>query len=131
MVARLFDACGSPVGSMTSHIPRAPLRRPPSGETATGLRMQSEFEPLAWLVDEPSKPQSGSCSSVGNESKSLSWVLPRRLGAGVWPSSHMYSSLYFVITVSLLVCEVRCVDADVFEACAAKSGGHPPPPADS
>src|SRR5436190_15773082 len=52
------------------------------------------------MVDEPSKPHSGSCSSVGKASNSLSWVLPRRLGTGVYPSSQIYSSLYFVIRVS-------------------------------
>jgi hypothetical protein len=27
----------------------------------------------------------------------LIWVLPRKFGIGVYPSSQMYSSLYFVI----------------------------------
>src|SRR5580698_10118826 len=49
------------------------------------------------MVELPSKPHSGSCSSVGNESNSLIWVLPRRFGTGVYPSSQIYSSLYFVI----------------------------------
>ena len=83
MVARLFDSCGWPFGSMTSHITRTPFKREPSGYTATGFRTQSEFEPVAWLVDEPSKPHSGSWSIVGNVSKSLSCVLPRKLGTGV------------------------------------------------
>src|ERR1700761_4313414 len=49
------------------------------------------------MVELPSKPHSGSCSSVGNESNSLIWVLPRRFGTGVYPSSQIYSSLYLVI----------------------------------
>src|SRR5258705_6259100 len=52
------------------------------------------------MVDEPSKPHSGSWSSVGNESNSLICVLPRRFGVGVYPSSQIYSSLYLVIEVS-------------------------------
>src|SRR3954454_4750324 len=60
------------------------------------------------MVDEPSKPQSGSCSRLGNASKSFSWVLPRRLGTGVYPSSQIYSSLYFVIRVSHWLI-TRCV----------------------
>src|SRR6478752_2698988 len=64
---------------------------------ATGFSTQSELWPSACWVDEPSKPHSGSCSSVGNSANSLICVLPRRLGTGVYPSSQMYSSLYFVI----------------------------------
>src|ERR1700710_1246252 len=67
---------------------------------ATGLSTQSELRPSACMVDEPSKPHSGSCSSAGNESNSLICVLPRRFGVGVYPSSQIYSSLYFVIELS-------------------------------
>src|SRR5258706_9233010 len=52
------------------------------------------------MVELPSKPHSGSCSRVGNESNSLICVLPRRFGVGVYPSSQIYSSLYLVIEVS-------------------------------
>src|ERR1700720_3954333 len=52
------------------------------------------------MVELPSKPHSGSCSSVGNESNSLICVLPRKFGVGVYPSSQIYSSLYFVIELS-------------------------------
>src|SRR6195256_3294589 len=98
MVARLFDACGvTPSGIMTSHITSAPFVRAESGKTRTGLRTQSELWPSACMVELPSKPHSGSCSSVGNESNSLIWVLPRRFGVGVYPSSQIYSSLYLVI----------------------------------
>src|SRR4051812_39870199 len=98
MVARLFDGCGVlPSGIMTSHSTRAPLMRVLSGKTRTGLRTQSELLPSACLVELPSKPQRGSCSSVGKPSYSLICVLPRRFGTGVYPSSHKYSSLYFVI----------------------------------
>src|SRR6267143_5772527 len=85
---------------MTSHITRTPLVRAPSGKTRTGLRTQSELLPSACMVELPSKPHSGSCSSVGNESNSLIFVLPRRFGVGVYPSSQIYSSLYLVIEVS-------------------------------
>src|ERR1700704_6430575 len=101
MVARLFDGCGVlPSGIMTSHITRTPFLRAPSGNTRTGLRTQSELFPSACMVELPSKPHSGSCSSVGNESYSLICVLPRRFGVGVYPSSQIYSSLYFVIELS-------------------------------
>src|SRR5450755_1150876 len=67
---------------------------------ATGLSTQSELWPSACMVELPSKPHSGSCSSVGNESNSLICVFPRRFGIGVYPSSQIYSSLYFVIELS-------------------------------
>src|ERR1700748_2408634 len=54
------------------------------------------------MVELPSKPHSGSCSSVGNASNSLIWVLPRRFGTGVYPSSQIYSSLYLVIEPLIL-----------------------------
>jgi hypothetical protein len=68
-----------------------------SGKTATGFNTQPELWPSACRVDEPSKPHSGSCSKVENAANSLIWVLPRKFGVGVYPSSQMYSSLYFVI----------------------------------
>src|SRR6202163_2904364 len=52
------------------------------------------------MVELPSKPHSGSCSSAGNDANSLIWVLPRKFGVGVYPSSQIYSSLYFVIELS-------------------------------
>src|SRR6187402_1078308 len=67
---------------------------------ATGLSTQSELWPSACRVELPSKPHRGSCSRVGNESNSLICVLPRRFGVGVYPSSQIYSSLYFVIELS-------------------------------
>src|SRR3981081_4766983 len=85
---------------MTSHITRTPLVRAPAGKPRTGLRTQSELFPSACIVELPSKPHSGSCSSVGNESYSLICVLPRRFGVGVYPSSQIYSSLYLVIELS-------------------------------
>ena len=98
MVARMFEACGvSPSGIMTSHITSAPLVRWGSGKMRTGFSTQSELCPSACMVELPSKPQRGSCSSEGKLSNSLICVLPRRLGTGVYPSSQMYSSLYFVI----------------------------------
>src|SRR3990170_657239 len=71
---------------------------------ATGFSTQSDEWPSACMVEEPSKPHSGSWSSVGNSAYSLICVFPRRLGTGVYPSSQMYSSLYFVILAS------RCFD---------------------
>src|SRR3979409_583660 len=53
------------------------------------------------MVELPSKPHSGSCSSVGKELNSLICVLPRKFGVGVYPSSQIYSSLYLVIELSL------------------------------
>src|SRR6267378_8514178 len=101
MVARLFEGCGVlPSGIMTSHITRTPLVRAASGKTRTGFRTQSELFPSACMVELPSKPHSGSCSSVGSASNSLICVLPRRFGIGVYPSSQIYSSLYFVIELS-------------------------------
>src|SRR6202040_572664 len=101
MVARLFEGCGVlPSGIMTSHITSAPLLRAASGKTATGLSTQSELWPSACRVELPSKPHSGSCSSVGNVSNSLICVLPRSFRAGVYASSQIYSSLYLVIEVS-------------------------------
>src|SRR6266705_901211 len=85
---------------MTSHITSTPLVRAPSGKTRTGFSTQSELWPSACMVELPSKPHNGSCSSVGNESNSLICVLPRKLGVGVYPSSQIYSSLYLVIEVS-------------------------------
>src|SRR6266481_3956640 len=64
---------------------------------ATGLSTQSELWPSACRVELPSKPHSGSWAGVGNESNSLICVLPRKFGVGVYPSSHIYSSLYLVI----------------------------------
>src|ERR1700730_13764476 len=59
--------------------------------------MQSELCPSACLVELPSNPQFGTCSRVGKLSKSLTNVLPRMLGIGWYPSSQMYSSLYFAM----------------------------------
>ena len=53
-----------------------------SGYTATGLSMQSESWPVACRVELPSKPQSGSWSSVGKSSYSLIRVLLRRFATG-------------------------------------------------
>ena len=61
MVAREFEGCGvTPSGIMTSHMTSAPFERAASGKTATGLSTQSDEWPSACIVEEPSKPQSGS-----------------------------------------------------------------------
>ena len=94
-------ACGvTPSGIMTSHMTRTPFLRAASGKTRIGLRTQSELRPSACMVELPSKPHRGRCSSEGKLSNSLIWVFPRRFGTGVYPSSQMYSSLYFVMRVS-------------------------------
>jgi len=101
MVARLFEAWGvTPSGIMTSHITSTPFVRAASGKTRTGFSTQSELCPSACMVELPSKPHSGNSSSVGKLSYVLIWVFPRRFGVGVYPSSQMYSSLYFVISES-------------------------------
>ena len=47
-------------------------------------------------------PQRQAVRRVGSVSEFLLiWVLPRRFGTGVYPSSQMYSSLYFVMRFSL------------------------------
>ena len=50
---------------------------------ATGFSTQSDEWPSACIVEEPSKPQSGSCSRVGKSSNSLICVLPRRFATGL------------------------------------------------
>src|SRR5690348_5200264 len=74
-----------------------------SGNSATGCRRQSEFEPSAWRVELPSKFQTGRSSTVGSSPSSTIFVLLRRFGTGSYPSSQMYSSLTFPIARLLLV----------------------------
>ena len=122
MVARLFDGCGvSPSGIMTSHSTSAPLVRSVSGKMRTGFSTQSELRPSACMVELPSKPHKGSCSRVGNSAYSLICVLPRRLGVGVYPSSQIYSSLYFVIPSLSSAAGARCVDVRPRTRLAAKA----------
>src|SRR5580704_8518191 len=105
MVARALLGWGVlPSGIITSHMTRAPFFLVESGKTATGLSMQSELCPSACLVELPSKPHIGSSASVGKVSNSLTWVLPRRFATGVYPSSQIYSNLYFAIWVSEECC---------------------------
>src|SRR5580698_9245230 len=61
--------------------------------------MQSELLPSACMVELPSNPQLGISARVGGCSNCLMRVFPRRLGTGCFPSSQMYSSLYFVISI--------------------------------
>src|ERR1700726_4894242 len=68
-----------------------------SGYRATGFSTQSELLPSACMVELPSKPQLGRSARAGGCSNALSRLLPRRSGTGFFPSSQMYSSLYFVI----------------------------------
>src|SRR3954469_17445695 len=98
---------------------------------ATGFSTQSELWPSACMVELPSKPHSGSCSSVGNTSNSLICVLPRRLGVGEYPSSQIYSSLYLVIEplMSLMLsnAEAEAFGGEVFQSphtCTRPTSGH-------
>src|SRR5690606_39424698 len=91
--ARVLVECGLLVlGSRTSHM--TSLFAPPrmgSGQMNTGFRTQSEVTPSAWLVLDPSKPQTGgSCPS------SRTRVLERSLCVGSAPSIQMYSALYAI-----------------------------------
>jgi hypothetical protein len=54
----------------------------------TGLSTQSEFEPGAWFVLDPSKPQIGGCCPLGTI-----FVFDRSLAVGLVPSIQMYSAL--------------------------------------
>src|SRR3546814_493894 len=77
--------------SMSSTSLSTRMLSPPrmgSGHTNTGLSTQSEEWPSAWLVDEPSKPQTG-----GSWPSSRILVLERSRGVGLVPSIQMYSAL--------------------------------------
>ena len=50
--------------------------------------MQSEDSPVAWLVDDPSKPQIGGTLVP----LSMIFVLERNVGVGSTPSIQMYSA---------------------------------------
>ena len=80
--ARLFDGCGVPSGSSTSHITSIAFARPGSGKSATGCRKQSELEPSACRVELPSKFHTGRSSSVGSPSNATIFVFERRFGVG-------------------------------------------------
>src|SRR5581483_9194992 len=60
------------------------------------------------MVELPSKPQLGSSARVGGVSNCFTRVLPRSSGTGCFPSSQMYSSLYFGIKLRVLPDE--CVE---------------------
>jgi hypothetical protein len=59
-----------------------------SGTTSTGCSTQSEFDPGAWFVLDPSKPQIGGSSPEGTI-----FVFDRSFAVGCVPSIHMYSAL--------------------------------------
>src|SRR5262245_46306340 len=87
--ARVLVSCGVMSGSSTSHITRmaSPPRTGPGHEN-TGCKTQSEFEPGAWLVLEPSKPQIG-----GSAPSFMIFVFERSRAVGSVPSIQMYSAL--------------------------------------
>src|SRR5580658_10192698 len=68
--------------------------------------MQSDLLPVACMVELPSNPHKGRSARVGDLSNSLILVLPRSSGMGFFPSSQMYSSLYFDMV--LLSCQELC-----------------------
>ena len=59
-----------------------------SGQSNTGMSTQSLLSPVAWLVLEPSKPQSGN----GAPSARI-FVFERSFAVGSVPSIQMYSAL--------------------------------------
>src|SRR3954462_11499597 len=84
--------------------------------------MQSEVRPSAWRVELPSKPHHGNSSSLGKLLNSLICVLPRRFATGSYPSSQIYSSLYFaMVACVVVVCDLRAV---ILQRC------YGPPPRD-
>jgi len=72
----------------TSHITRMSLGpRSGSGHVKTGRSTQSDDEPVAWFVLDPSKPQIG-----GFLPSARIFVLLRNLCVGSVPSIQMYSA---------------------------------------
>src|SRR6201986_2077384 len=97
----MFVECGVPSACSTSLKTIYASFRLASGYRATGLSTQSELLPSACIVELPSKPQVGKSASTGGLSNVFRVVFPRNSGTGFFPSSQMYSSLYFVIQISL------------------------------
>jgi hypothetical protein len=96
--AREFVMCGVMSGNSTSAI--TSTLSPPrtgSGHENTGRSTQSEFEPGAWFVLEPSNPQIGRSSAFGR-----TFVLDRRRAVGSVPSIQMYSALITAAPLSSL-----------------------------
>ena len=91
--ARVLVGCGVPSTRKTSAI--TSTSSPPrigSGHMKTGLSTQSDLSPVAWLVDEPSKPQIGRSARPDGASLSMIFVLERILAVGSVPSIQMYSA---------------------------------------
>src|SRR5690606_12089756 len=96
--ARVLDSCGVMSVLRTSHSTRT--SSPPrigSGQTKTGLSTQSEAWPLAWLVEDPSKPQIGSSAPFASSPRIF--VLERSLAVGSVPSIQMYSALKLTVHI--------------------------------
>src|SRR5690606_24979030 len=68
-----------------------------SGQTNTGLRTRSEAWPSAWLVDDPSKPQTGRAAPLSPSPRIF--VLERSLAVGTVPSIQMYSALELTVHI--------------------------------
>ena len=87
--ARVLVTCGVMSGSSTSAITnKLSPPRTGSGHENTGRSTQSEFEPGAWFVLEPSKPQIGRSLPFGR-----TLVFERSRAVGSVPSIQRYSAL--------------------------------------
>src|ERR1019366_3125226 len=85
---RALVGCGVMSAFNTSQRTRMSLG-PRSGSlhVHTGIKTQSEKWPVAWLVDDPSKPQ-----MIGFLPSAMMRVLERNSGVGSVPSIQMYSA---------------------------------------
>jgi len=100
----------------------SPVERSGSGQVKTGTKTQSENEPVAWFVLEPSKPQIsgflpsammrvferkpcvGSAPSIQMYSAWYGMFSPRRQGTGV-PQNHSFVRTVSATRLLLNVCE--------------------------
>ena len=129
--ARVLVACGVMSGSSTSHS--TSMSSPPrigSGHENTGCSTQSELEPGAWFVLEPSKPQIGSSAPSArilvldrSRGRGLGAVDPDVLGL----VCHGRGRFQRPISRSLPLCE-RCVNwgREPRSACETVRRGTPP-----
>src|SRR6266545_8029973 len=111
---RMFDGCGCPLTSMTSHnTSRSSPPRIGSGQVDTGWRTQSERSPVACCVLDPSTAQIGGFSPVGTI-----FVLERSFCVGWVPSIQMYSARYtpmlHYLTVAVLGTRI-CISEGLWE----------------
>ena len=81
-----------------------------SGQEKTGFSTQSDAEPGAWLVDEPSKPQIGRSAVPTFLGRIL--VFDRSLAVGSVPSIQMYSALIAIGAASFVQRAERLTSAN-------------------